>query len=235
MLMKDVFRRPEKFSVYHRLVMIEMVELGIGSIGITGIMSVFMGAVITIQSAANMQDTWIPMYAIGFTVRQSAILEFAPTIMALILAGKVGSNIASQIGTMRTTEQIDALEIMGINSASYLILPKISAMLIMYPLIVLISMFLCIAGGGIIGSMTGLVSPYEFLYGIQYDFKIFGLIYALIKSVFFAFAIASVPSYHGYYARGSALEVGAASTRAVVYTSIAILIMNYFLTQILLI
>ena len=237
LLMRKIFRNPQRYSIYWKQSLKEMISLGVGSLGIICIISFFMGAVITIQSGANMQDAWIPLYAIGYTVRQSVVLEFASTVMALILAGKVGSNIASEMGTMRTTEQIDALEIMGINSASFLILPKIIGMILMMPFLVIISMFVSMVGGWLASQATGIVSGYEYLYGLQYGFDSFGVTYALIKSLFFAFVITSIPAYHGYYVdvKGGALEVGAASTRAVVYTSIMILILNYVITQLLLI
>ena len=194
-----------------------------------------MGAVIALQTASNMDSPLLPAYTVGFTARQSIILEFSPTIIALILAGKVGSNIASEIGTMRVTEQIDALDIMGVNSAAYLVLPKVLAGLFIFPFLIMISMFLGIFGGWFICISTGVVSSNDYIYGIQYDFKPFDVFYALIKTVIFAFIITSISSYHGYFAKGSALEVGRSSTKAVVYSSILILIFNYIVTQLLLI
>lgn len=211
-----------------------MNTLGVGSLGIVIIISLFMGAVITIQSAFGFESPWIPLYAVGVASRDSIVLEFSPTIVSLILAGKVGSSIASEIGTMRVTEQIDALEIMGINSKSYLILPKIIAAVFVNPFLIMISMFLGLLGGLIAGVMSGAVTPYEFIYGIQYDFRPFNVSYALIKTVVFAFIITSVSSYHGYYTQGGALEVGQSSTRAVVFSSIVILLFNVILTQLLL-
>lgn len=233
--MYRVFSKPEKFGIYRENTFKEMISLGIGSMGIVAIISLFMGAVITIQTASNIDSPWIPSYTVGFTTRQSVILEFSPTIIALILAGKIGSNIASEIGTMRVTEQIDALEIMGINSASYLTLPKIIAALFINPFIIIYSMFLGMFGGWIVAVSTGIVTSNQYIYGLQYDFKPFDITYALIKTVVFAFVITSIPAYHGYYTRGGALEVGRSSTRAVVYSSIAILVVNYLLTQLLLI
>lgn len=230
-----VFSRPEKFSIYRRRLFEEMVSLGLDSLGIIIVISLFMGAVITIQTSANIDSAFIPTYTIGFTTRQSTILEFSPTIMALILAGKVGSNIASEIGTMRVTEQIDALEIMGVNSGAYLILPKIVAAVLINPFLAVISMFVSIGGGYMIAMTTDIVSVADYVYGIQLDFKPFHVQYALIKTSVFAFLITSIPAYQGYYASGSALEVGKASTRGVVYSSIVILITNYVLTQLLLI
>ena len=213
----------------------EIDSIGLSSIGIVALMSVFMGAVIALQTASNMDSPLLPAYTVGFTARQSIILEFSPTIIALILAGKVGSNIASEIGTMRVTEQIDALDIMGVNSAAYLILPKVLAGLFIFPFLIMISMFLGIFGGWFICISTDVVSSNDYIYGIQYDFKPFDVLYALIKTVIFAFIITSVSSYHGYFAKGSALEVGRSSTKAVVYSSILILIFNYIVTQLLLI
>ncbi|MGB6037454.1 MAG: ABC transporter permease [Cryomorphaceae bacterium] len=229
------FSRPEKLSIYRKQFVQEIDSIGLSSIGIVALMSVFMGAVIALQTASNMDSPLLPAYTVGFTARQSIILEFSPTIIALILAGKVGSNIASEIGTMRVTEQIDALDIMGVNSAAYLILPKVLAGLFIFPFLIMISMFLGIFGGWFICISSGVVSSNDYIYGIQYDFKPFDVFYALIKTVIFAFIITSVSSYHGYFAKGSALEVGRSSTKAVVYSSILILIFNYIVTQLLLI
>ena len=234
MLLVLVFKRPERGLIYFKQTVSEMESLGINSLGIVSILSIFMGAVITIQTSFGLESTWVPLYAIGFAARESIILEFSPTIMSLILCGKVGSHIASEIGTMRVTEQIDALEIMGVNSAGYLILPKIIAAVFIFPFLVVISMFLGIFGGWLVGTITGVVTSYEYLYGIQYDFKVFNVTYALIKTVFFAFVIISVSAYFGYYTKGGALEVGRSSTQAVVYSSIFILLINLLLTQLLL-
>ncbi|MCF8304556.1 MAG: ABC transporter permease [Bacteroidales bacterium] len=233
-LMRLVFRKPEKASIYHKQVLIEMESLGLDSMGIVAIVSVFMGAVVTIQMAFNVDTPLIPMYTIGYATKQSVILEFSPTIISLILAGKVGSRIASEIGTMRVTEQIDALEIMGINSSTYLIFPKIIASLFINPVLIVFSMFLALLGGYAISAITGLVAPHDYLYGIRAFFEMFDVIYALIKTVVFAFIIASVSGYHGYYTKGGALEVGKSSTQAVVHSSIAIIFFNLILTQILL-
>jgi phospholipid/cholesterol/gamma-HCH transport system permease protein len=233
-LIRRVFSKPEKWSIYRKRWLEEMNTLGVGSLGIVIIISLFMGAVITIQSAFGFESPWIPLYAVGVASRDSIVLEFSPTIVSLILAGKVGSSIASEIGTMRVTEQIDALEIMGINSKSYLILPKIIAAVFVNPFLIMISMFLGLLGGLIAGVLSGAVTPYEFVYGIQYDFRPFNVSYDLIKTVVFAFIITSVSSYHGYYTQGGALEVGQSSTRAVVFSSIVILLFNVILTQLLL-
>lgn len=232
--MHRVFSKPEKWSIYRKRWVEEMDNLGVGSLGIVVIISLFMGAAITIQSAFGFESPWIPLYAVGVASRDSIVLEFSPTIVSLILAGKVGSNIAAQIGTMRVTEQIDALEIMGINSKSYLILPKIMAAVVVNPFLIIISMFLGLLGGYIAGIFTGAVTSYEFIYGITWDFRPFNVTYALIKTVVFAFIITSVSSYHGYYTKGGALEVGQSSTRAVVFSSIVILLFNVIITQLLL-
>lgn len=233
-LLSRAFSRPEKFHIYLKLIMKEIDDIGIKSLAIISLISFFMGAVVVIQTAFNVDSPLIPKYLIGFTARQSVILEFSSSMMCLILAGKVGSRIASEIGTMRITEQIDALEIMGVNSAAYLILPKILASIIILPFLTILSMFIAMSGGYIAGVMGNLVPAADFVYGLQINFKIFDIIYALIKVECFAFVITSVSCFYGYYAYGGALEVGRASTKAVVISSIAILILNYLLTQLLL-
>lgn len=235
MFLARVFGKPERRSVYFRQIVVEIEKLGLGSLPIVSIMSVFMGAVIAIQMSASLSGGWIPMSTVGYATRESILLEFSPTIIALILAGKVGSNIASEIGTMRVTEQIDALEIMGINSAGFLVFPKIIAAVLINPFIIAISMFLGVLGGWLAAYASGILIPGVYVEGIQQSFVPFHVTYSLIKTLFFAFAITSISAYHGYYAEGGALEVGAASTRAVVYSSIVILILNYVLTQLLLI
>lgn len=234
-LLGRVFKKPDNFKLYGRQTINEMVSLGLGSLGLISIISLFMGAVVTIQTVAAIDSPLIPLYTVGYATRQSFILELAPTIMCLILAGKIGSNISSEIGTMRITEQIDALEIMGVNSASYLIFPKITAALVTVPIIVIYSMFLGILGGWAVGAYSSMLSVEDYLYGIRWDFKTFDVIYALFKTLFFAFVITSIPSYHGYYTSGGALEIGKSSTKSVVYSSITILVINYILTQLLLI
>jgi phospholipid/cholesterol/gamma-HCH transport system permease protein len=233
-LLRQSFQRPEKQSIYFRQIMVEMEKLGLASVGIVAIISVFMGAVLAIQMAFNIDTPLIPSYTIGFVTRQSVELEFAPTIISLILAGKVGSRIASEIGTMRVTEQIDALEIMGINPATYLILPKIVASMLINPFLIAMSMILAVAGGWLAGIFTGLFPSAEYIYGIQSFFHMYDLFYAFVKTVVFAFLIASISAYCGYHTKGGALEVGEASTNGVVYSSIAIIFMNLILTQLLL-
>lgn len=234
MLLFRVFSKPEKFSVYGRQIIYEINSLGIGSLSIVSIISVFMGGVITIQAAFGFSSPWIPLYAVGFTTRESMLLEFCPTIVSLILAGKVGSNIASEIGAMRVTEQIDALEIMGVNSAGYLILPKIVAAMIINPFLIAISMFLGLVGGYLMGISSGACTSYEYIFGIQAFFEPWKLYYSFTKVIVFAFIITSIASYFGYFTNGGALEVGKSSTRAVVITSILILIFNLILTQLFL-
>ncbi len=230
-----ILQKPEKASIYRRQIVVEMDQLGLESLGIVAIISVFMGAVVTIQTAFNTDHPLLPIYAIGFATRQSIILEFSPTVVSLILAGKVGSRIASEIGTMRVTEQIDALEIMGVNAAGYLILPKIIASMLVNPVLVVISMFLGIFGGWLAAAATGVVPLSHFIYGILFEFAPFDITYALIKTVVFAFIIASISGYFGFYTRGGALQVGHSSTKAVVFSSIYIILFNLILTQILLV
>jgi len=234
LLMQKVFTRPQKRQIFWNQLFVEFQSLGLESLGIVAFISMFMGAVVAIQTAYNIDSPLIPMSMVGFTVRQSVILEFSPTVIGLILAGKVGSRIASEIGTMRVTEQIDALEIMGVNSANYLIFPKIVASILINPLLIIISMWLGILGGWIAMIATGLVSTNDFISGIRIDFEGYTIFYALTKTVFFAFIISSISGFFGYETRGGALEVGQASTRAVVVSSIVIILFNLVLTQLLL-
>lgn len=233
-LVSRTFSKPEKAPIFRKRIFDEIDKLGISSLPIVIIISFCMGAVITIQAAFGFESPWIPLYAVGVTTRDSVILEFAPTLVSLILAGKVGSSIASEIGTMRVSEQIDALEIMGVNSASHLIAPKIIAAVFINPFLIVVSMFAGILGGLCLGTITNVVTPYEYIYGIQYDFRLYNVTYSLLKTLVFAFIIASVPAYHGYFTRGGALEVGKSSTTAVVYSSVLILLFNFILTQLLL-
>jgi len=229
-----VFSKPEKIKIYYRETIKEIDKLGINSIGIVAIISVFMGAVITIQTAYNTENPMLPTYLIGLAARDSILLEFSSTIVALILAGKIGSNIASEIGTMRVTEQIDALEIMGVNSASYLVLPKLIATLVFSPFLCLMSMIVGIFGGWVAGVSVGIITTQDYIYGIQYAFVPYYIVYALIKMATFTFLITSISAYHGYYSYGGSLDVGKSSTKAVVRSSIFILLFNVILTQLLL-
>ena len=233
-LLGKVFSRPEKMRIYRERIIFEMEALGLDSISLTAIISVFIGAVVTLQMSISLESPFIPQSLIGYATREVMILEFSSTVVALILAGKVGSNIASEIGTMRITEQIDALEIMGVNSASYLILPKIVATVIFFPLLTLLSIFIGCVGGYAIAYMTGIMIPGDYIEGMHYAFLPYSVTYSLIKSAVFAFIITSISAFCGYYADGNSLEVGRASTRAVVASSIVIMIFNLILTQILL-
>lgn len=234
LMLKQVFKKPQKWSVFKEMLFREIEDLGLKSLGIVMFISFFVGGVVAIQTALSVDSPFIPKYLIGFATKRSVILEFAPTFMSVILAGKVGSYITSSIGTMRVTEQIDALEVMGINSLNYLVLPKIIAVLFFYPLLILLAMFLGIYGGYVAGLATDMFFTEDYVYGIQLDFDPYFVKYALTKTLVFAFAIATIPSYHGYYVKGGSLEVGRASTQAVVWTSIVIILLNYFLTQMLL-
>lgn len=235
LLMGKVFSRPEKGSIYRRRILFEMEALGLDSIGLTAIISFFIGAVITLQMAINLDEGFIPRSMIGYATRETLILEFSSTVVALILAGKVGSNIASEIGTMRITEQIDALEIMGVNSASYLILPKIIATVLFFPFLTILSIAIGLIGGFIISIATGIMIPNDYIEGLLLDFNSYSIVYSLIKAAVFAYLITSVSAYYGYNAKGNSLEVGKSSTRAVVASSIVIMVFNLILTQILLI
>lgn len=233
-LMAQTFTKPDKMKVFWKRLVEEIDLIGIGSLPIVAVLSIFMGAVMLIQAAYNFSSPWVPIYAEGVATRDTMILEFAPTIMFLVLAGKVGSSIAGQLGTMKVTEQIDALEIMGVNPKNYLILPKIVAGIFIFPFMVIISMFLGVGGGYVAARLTGAVSVDAYIYGIQYDFIPYYVTYALIKTEFFAFIITSIPAYQGYITRGGAKEVGISSTRAVVYSCILILLFDLVLTQLLL-
>lgn len=230
----SLFTNREAFSTYVKLIIDECILIGWNSIFIVVIISTFIGAVSTVQTAFNLVSPLIDRYVISLIVRDMTVLELAPTITALVFAGKVGSNIAGQLGTMRITEQIDALEVMGINASSYLVLPKVVASMLMYPLLVMIAGFLSIYGGYLAGVLTGVITPYEYIYGIRADFNEYTVTFALIKSVVFAFLIASISAYKGFYTKGGALEVGIASTNAVTNSSIAILLADYLLAQLLL-
>lgn len=233
-LMRRVLSRPERQKVYRGQIMKEVGAIGLNSLGIVAIVSVFMGAVLSLQMAIYFENPLIPRYLIGLSVRDSMILEFSSTVVCLILAGKVGSNTASEIATMKITEQVDALEIMGVNSASYLIMPKIVAAVISFPLLNLISIMLGISGGYLISLLTNVVSVQDYVEGLHLYFHPYYLFYSLVKMLFFAVIIISISSYHGYYTRGGALEVGRSSTLAVVYSIILVLLFNLILTQLLL-
>lgn len=226
-------RKPQKTRVFMRALVTELEVIGVQSLGIVALLALFMGAVIAIQTAHQISG-WIPAYAVGFTVRQTMILEFAPTIIPVILSGKVGSNIASQIGTMRVSEQIDALEVMGVAAASHLALPKILAGVLIFPFLVVMAMALGIGSGAWVAVAADLSSMSDYQYGLQIDFKAFDVIYALIKTTIFAAIITSVSAYHGFYTSGGAREVGRSSTKAVVYSVVLIMVANLVITQVML-
>ena len=232
-MLKDLLNRPVKWSVMRQLIFKEIEDLIIDSLGIVCFISFFVGGVVAIQTALNLTNPLIPKYLIGFATRQSVILEFAPTFISIIMAGKMGSFITSSIGTMRVTEQIDALEVMGVNSLNYLVFPKIVALLL-YPFVIGIAMFLGVFGGYLAGVYGGFATSQQFITGLQEDFIPFHITYAFIKTLVFAFLLATIPAFHGYYMKGGALEVGKASTVSFVWTSVVIILMNYILTQIML-
>ncbi|WP_370099747.1 MlaE family ABC transporter permease [Xanthomarina gelatinilytica] len=232
-MIKDMFRKPTKWPVMKTLIFKDIDDLIIGSLGIVAFISFFVGGVVTIQTALNITSPIIPKYLVGFATRQSIILEFAPTFISIIMAGKVGSFITSSIGTMRVTEQIDALEVMGINAINYLVFPKFIA-LMLYPFVISIAMFLGIIGGMAACIYGGFSTLNDYITGIQLDFIPFHITYAFIKTIVFAFILATIPSYHGFFMKGGALEVGKASTTAFVWTSVVIILLNYILTQLLL-
>ncbi|MGC6422783.1 MAG: MlaE family ABC transporter permease [Flavobacteriaceae bacterium] len=233
LMLRKIFEKFTKASILRNLILTEIETLIIGSLGIVSFISFFVGGVVAIQTALNMDNPLLPRYLMGFATRQSVILEFAPTFISVIMAGKVGSYITSSIGTMRVTEQIDALEVMGINTYNYLIFPKIIALLF-YPFVITIAMFLGIFGGYVACVYGGFSSSAEFVEGIQLDFIPFHVTYSFVKTFLFAFLLATVPSYHGFYLQGGALDVGKASTTSFVWTSVTIIIVNYFVTQTLL-
>lgn len=233
LMWKEIFNKPTKWSVMKGLILKEIDDLIIGSLGIVAFISFFVGGVVAIQTALNLTNPLIPKYLIGFATRQSVILEFAPTFISIIMAGKMGSFITSSIGTMRVTEQIDALEVMGVNSLNYLVFPKLIALLL-YPFLIGIAMFLGILGGWMAGVYGGFASSSDFITGLQMEFIPFHIAYAFIKTFVFALVLATIPSFHGFYMKGGALEVGKASTVAFVWTSVTIILINYILTQLLL-
>lgn len=232
-MMKKVMVIPEKWTVFRKQLILNIEQIGLNSLGIVFIISFFVGGVVSIQTSLNMITPLLPKYLVGWASRDSLILEFSPTMISLILAGKVGSSIASEIGSMRISEQIDALEIMGVNSASFLVLPKIIASILSFPVLVIISMSIGMIGAWI-GGLTTDITTADFLSGLRYEFKSYYVTYSIIKTLFFAFIVSSISSYFGYHAKGSAISVGRSSTRAVVYSSIIILIFNFILTKLIL-
>lgn len=233
LMWREIFRKQTKWSVMRNLIFKEIDELIIDSLGIVVFISLFVGGVVAIQTALNLDSPLIPKDLIGYASRESVILEFSPTFVSIIMAGKMGSFITSSIGSMRVTEQIDALEVMGINSLNYLIFPKLIAVLL-YPFVIGISMFVGILGGYIATVYGGFGTSTDFIRGVQNDFEPFHVTYAFIKTFIFGILLASIPAFHGYYMKGGALEVGKASTVAFVWTSVMIILVNYILTQLLL-
>lgn len=231
---RRIFSRPEKQGIYFRQVFREIDKLGVSSLGIVAIISFFIGMVVIIHLTSNLSNPLIPDYYNSYTTRDVLVLEFSSTVLCLILAGKVGSNISSEIGTMRVTEQIDALETMGINSAAYLVQPKIIGMMVTTPVLVLLSIFIGLIGGWAVSVAGHHMTSADYIHGIRFEFDSFKILYTLIKSVVFAFLITSISAYFGYHTRGGALEVGRSSTLAVVYSMIMILISNYIITEIML-
>lgn len=232
--MYRVFRWPDRQRMFWRQFSRELEKQGTQSVPIDLIISIFIGAIMTMQIKLDMANPLLPRYTVGVVTRDTMLLEFSSTILCLILAGKVGSNIASEIGTMRITEQIDAMEIMGVNSANYLILPKVLAFMMMMPILVIFSVGSALIGGYMMAAMTDILTVDEYVYGITYAFMTYHVPYAIVKSVIFGYVITSVSSYYGYFTRGGALEVGRASTNAVVNSSVIILFLDIFLTKLML-
>ncbi len=232
--LRQVFSKPEKWSIFFKKLMDEMDAMGIGSMLIVCIVSISMGSVITTQTAMQIESSWIPTWTVGFVSRTSIVMELCPTIISLLLVGNLGSRITAEIGSMRVTEQIDALEVMGINPASHLVLPKVIASLIVNPVLIIFSIFFAILGGYLTVIITGCVSPYDFIDGLTYCFRVYDIIYAITKTFVFAFIMSSVSSFYGYRIEGGALELGKASTEGIVVSSFLILVINVLITQIML-
>lgn len=232
-LMGRTFTKPERVRMSLKQYVKEMSALGVNSIGIVLLISFFIGAVICIQIKLNIQSPWMPKFVTGYVTREIMLLEFSSSIMCLILSGKVGSNIASEIGTMRVTQQIDALDIMGVNSANFLILPKILGMMTIMPFLVVFSTAAGIIGAYATSYIGGVINPEDLTLGLQYEFNSWFMYMSIIKSVFFAFIITSVSSFYGYTVEGGSVEVGRASTNAVVTSSVLVLFSDVFLTQLL--
>lgn len=234
LMIKGMFSRPENGKMYWKEFMHQCSEIGIGALGIVAVISVFIGAVSTIQTAYQLVSPLIPKTTIAQIVRDTVILEFAPTLVCIVLAGVIGSKIASELGNMRVSEQIDALEIMGINTRAYLVMPKIAAALVVIPMLVVISMVLGIWGGRLAGTMAGIISPNLFDKGLLEYFQAYNVFFALIKGYVFSYIISSIPAFFGYYVKGGSLEIGRASTKAVVVSCIVILFADYVLSALLL-
>ncbi len=234
LLIKGMFSKPENWKVYWKEFMHQCSDIGIGSLGIVAIISFFIGAVSAVQTAYQLVSPLIPKASIAQIVRDTVILEFAPTLVCIVLAGVVGSKIASELGNMRVSEQIDALEIMGINTKTYLILPKIVAAMLVIPMLVVIAMGLGILGGRIAGVGSGILTSNDFEKGLRQNFVPYNVVFALAKAYTFSFIISSVPAYYGFYVEGGALEIGRSSTKSVVVSCVMILLADYLLSAILL-
>jgi len=234
LFLKSLITRGESLPILLSRTLDEAIIIGVNSIFIVAVVATFIGAVTCVQISYNLTNALIPRSTIGFMVREMTILELAPTITSIVLAGKVGSNIAGGLGTMQITEQVDALEVMGINASSYLVFPKVLAAMLMFPLLVIIAMTLSISGGYIAGSLSGALSGQEYIEGIRDTFIPYNIVFALIKSIVFAFLISSISAYQGFNTKGGALEVGAASTNAVTNSIIAVLIADFVCAQLLL-
>ncbi len=230
----SMFTKMEAFKTYVKRTIDEAILIGINSLTLVTIVATFIGMVTTVQTAANLISPFVPTSVISTVVRDMTVLELAPTITSIVLAGKVGSNIAGELGTMRITEQIDALEVMGINASSYLVFPKITAALIMFPMLVIVAGFLSIYGGYLVATLTGVVSSEDFVYGLRLDFRSYNVLMAVVKAVVFAFIISSISAYKGFYTKGGALEVGQASTSAVTNSCIVILLADYLIAELFL-
>ena len=234
LFLRQVFSKPEKWRVFFKKLVDEMHAMGIGSLLIVAIVSISMGSVITIQTAMQIESSWIPTWTVGFVSRTSLVMELCPTIISLLLVGNLGSRITAEIGSMRVTEQIDALEVMGVNPAAHLVLPKVIASLIVNPVLILYSICFALMGGYITVILTGAVSPYDFMDGLTYCFRVYDIIYAVTKTFVFAFIMSTVSSFYGYRIEGGALELGKASTQGIMVSSFLILVINVLITQIML-
>ncbi|MBO4504365.1 MAG: ABC transporter permease [Bacteroidales bacterium] len=234
LFLRQVFSKPEKWHIFFKKLVAEMNDMGIGSLLIVAIVSISMGSVITIQTAMQIESSWIPTWTVGFVSRTSIVMELCPTIISLLLVGNLGSRITAEIGSMRVTEQIDALEVMGINPASHLVLPKVIASLIVNPVLIIYSICFALLGGYITVILSESVSPYDFMDGLTYCFRVYDIIYAVTKTFVFAFIMSTISSFYGYRIEGGALELGKASTQGIVVSCFLILVINVLITQIML-
>ncbi len=232
--LRQVFSHPEKWRIFFKKLVEEMDAMGLGSMLIVCIVSLSLGSVITTQTAMQIESSWIPHWTVGFVARTCIVMELCPTIISLLLVGNLGSRITAEIGSMRVTEQIDALEVMGINPASYLVLPKVIASLIVNPVLIIFSIFFAILGAYLTVILTQCVTLYDFWDGLTYSFRVYDIIYALTKTFIFAFVISTVSSFYGYRIDGGALELGKASTQGIIVSSFLILILNVLVTQVML-